>query len=94
MKNGSDDVGIWGSIDKIYRKLYKRAMIIIPTASVQKRLLVLMATSRVGIKTQIYRLWMLMFMAPSGARMLKAVKPPKTAGATYDSQRFSSAGNS
>ncbi len=65
-----------------------------PTAKVQKRLRVFTATSRVGIKTHIYRFCRLISILPLGARTLKAVKPPNTAGATKDSQRFRSSGNS
>ncbi len=77
-----------------YRKWYKSAMTMIPTANVQKRLRVLMATSRVGIKAHINLFCRLISMVPLGARTLMAVKPPNTAGATKDNQRCRSLGNS
>jgi hypothetical protein len=58
------------------------AMAAIPTDRVKNRLRVFIATNKVGIKAQIYRLLTDICNSPAGARILKAVKAPNTAGAT------------
>jgi hypothetical protein len=54
----------------------------IPVIRVQNRLRVFIAMNKAGINAQINILSILMSIMPRGARTLKAVRAPNTAGAT------------